>query len=55
MWSFLKKLFGRRTSTDEDAGPDEERVEGQERQNDEQIVVHSCEVVDVEIVDDTLH
>ena len=56
MLAFLKKLFGRQASA-EDERPDNENEQetAAQKEKNELINVVSCEVVDVEIVDDTLH
>jgi hypothetical protein len=57
MLAFIRKIlrfFGFGKSLD---GPEDERKDElpESHENDEGITVHSCEVLDIEVIDDELH
>ena len=57
MLAFIRKIlrffgFGKSRDDQEDEHKDELQ---ESHENDEGITVHSCEVVDIEVIDDELH
>ncbi len=55
----LLKLLGFRKYSDESEGENDSHKKElaliENKKNDEEITVHSCEVIDIEVIDDNLH